>query len=83
MAGLPSTSEATVNTWSGSRPLPIGSVYLPSAPRASPGTSEVGSGCRIHVDQPSRFLPFQSGVQSLWAPVAIVAASAEVTMTTE
>src|SRR5439155_8134536 len=68
IADRPSTSRTTVNTLSGSRPDPIGSVYLPSAPRFSPGTSELDSGCRIHVVQPSRSLPFQSGVHpfSAW-----------------
>src|SRR5215471_20535255 len=76
MAGAPSTSGTTVKTCSGSRPAPIGSVYLPSAPRARPGTSEDGSGCRIHVVQPSRFLPFQSDVQPFSAAAVIVARSA-------
>ena len=69
--GRPSTSPTTVNTLSGSRPAPIGSVYFSSASRFSPGTSEPGSGCRIHVVQPSRSLPFQSGVQPLAARTAI------------
>jgi hypothetical protein len=30
------------------------------------------------VVQPSRFLPFQSGVHSLWAPVDITAAIAQI-----
>jgi hypothetical protein len=66
-----------VKTLSGSRPDPIGSVYFPSVPRARPGTSDVASGCRIHVVQPSRLLPFQSDVQPLWAPVVIVALKAQ------
>src|SRR6476620_2281345 len=64
-------SLSTVNTLSGSRPDPIGSVYFPAASRVSPGTSEPGSGCRIHVVQPSRSLPFQSDVQPLSARIAI------------
>src|SRR5215471_18827480 len=81
MAGAPSTSGTTVKTCSGSRPAPIGSVYLPSAPRARPGTSEDGSGCRIHVVQPSRFRPFQSGVQPFSALAVIVASSAAIETT--
>ncbi len=71
IAGRPSTSPATVNTSSGSRPLPIASVYLPSAPRARPGTSDVGSGRWIQVVQPSRFEPFQSGIQPGCARIVI------------
>ena len=55
----------------------MGSVYLPLASRASPGTSEVAAGCRIHVVQPSRFLPFQSDVQPLWALGVATAATVQ------
>src|SRR5262245_51489115 len=65
MAGRPSTLPTTVKTLSGSCSEPIGSVYFPSASRFNPGTSDVRDGIVIQVVQPSRFLPFQTGVQSL------------------
>src|SRR5947208_908362 len=68
-----------VNTLSGSRPDPIGSVYFPSASRFSPGTSELGAGCCIQVVQPSRSVPFQSGVQVLSARIPTMPSSTQVT----
>ena len=77
MAGRPSTLSATVKTFSGSRLDPMGSVYRPSASAIQPGHVRTSApGCRIQVVQPSRFLPFQRGVQPVWACVVVTPSKA-------